>query len=66
MSAGALTLLTIPEPLATGARSAGYREGDCAICGHQLGRGHRVADLPDNSPAHISCIATTNTPRSTA
>jgi len=65
MSADSLTLLTIPPPLATGARSAGYHEGNCALCDHQVGRGQRIATMPDDRSAHISCIGATSNPRRT-
>jgi len=61
MTTDSFTLPAIP-PLATGARPAGHGEANCAICAHRLGPGQRIADLPDNSPAHISCIATAAAP----
>jgi hypothetical protein len=52
-------LLRPPPPLATGARTGHPDDGDCAMCGLALGRGDRVATLPDGSTAHLPRIAAT-------
>jgi hypothetical protein len=46
-----------PPPLATNARLARPGDGDCTICGRPIGRGARVATLPDDTEAHLPCIA---------
>ncbi len=52
-------LMTLPPPLASAARPGRHGDGDCPACGQQIGRGERVATLPDGSVAHVPCIAAT-------
>ena len=49
--------MTLPPPLASGARPGRPGDGDCTACGQPIGRGERVATLPDGSPAHVRCVA---------
>lgn len=54
----------VPPPLydqsmliAAGARWARHALGPCALCGHGMLAGHRVADLAaSGATVHISCI----------
>jgi hypothetical protein len=43
--------------IAENARHLAKDGGQCEACGKLLGRGRRVADLPDGGLIHVSCTA---------
>ena len=47
-------------PLATEARWAPRHAGQCHLCGSEMARGIRIAQLPTGEWAHVPCIAASN------